>query len=142
MPSQNFDITWAISFHEFYSKHPVLTDMYNNGKTVLREKLFCSFESFFELAGGLRDSSQTSINNKGLGLLVKKEAENICKDNIWSSLLCVSALSSVICQPIHLCYASCGFQKYQKMFNQNIYPRERCDSNKCFVLPWVVIKKK
>ena len=87
--------------------------MYNNGKTVLREKLFCSFESFFELAGGLRDS-HTSINNKGLGLLVKKEAENICKDNIWSSLLCVLALSSVICQPIHLCYASCGFQRYQK----------------------------
>ena len=104
--------------------------MYNNGKTVLREKLFSSFESFFELAGGLRDSSQTSINNKGLGLLVKKEAENICKDNIWPSLLCVLALSSVICQPIHLCHASCGFQKYQKMFNQNIYPRERCDSNK------------
>ena len=67
--------------HEFYSKHPVLTDVYNNGKTVLGEKLFCSFESVFELNRGLRDS-QTSINNKDLGLLVKKEAENICKDNI------------------------------------------------------------
>ena len=55
--------------------------MYNNGKTVLGEKLFCSFESVFELNRGLRDS-QTSINNKDLGLLVKKEAENICKDNI------------------------------------------------------------
>ena len=78
--------------HEFYSKHPVLTDVYNNGKTVLGEKLFCSFESVFELNRGLRDS-QTSINNKDLGLLVKKEAENICKDNIWSSFLCVLALS-------------------------------------------------
>ena len=66
--------------------------MYNNGKTVLGEKLFCSFESVFELNRGLRDS-QTSINNKDLGLLVKKEAENICKDNIWSSFLCVLALS-------------------------------------------------
>ena len=55
--------------------------MYNNGKTVLGEKLLCSFESVFELARGLRDS-QTSINNKDLGVLVKKEAENICKDNI------------------------------------------------------------
>ena len=82
--------------NEFYSRHPVLTNVYNNGKTVLGEKLFCSFESVFELARGLRDS-QTSINNKDLGLLVKKEAENICKDNIWSSFLCVLALSSVIC---------------------------------------------
>ena len=78
--------------NEFYSRHPVLTNVYNNGKTVLGEKLFCSFESVFELNRGLRDS-QTSINNKDLGLLVKKEAENICKDNIWSSFLCVLALS-------------------------------------------------
>ena len=119
-------------------KNPVLTDVYNNGKTVLGEKLFCSFESVFELAGGLRDS-QTGINNKGLGL--KKKAQNICKDNIWPSFLCVLALSSVICRPIHLCYASCGFQKYQKMFNQKIYPRERCDNNKCFVLLWPCLYK-
>ena len=78
---------------------------------MLGENLFCSFESVLELARGLRDS-QTSTNNKELGLLVKQEAENICKDNIWSSFLCVLALSSVICQPIHLFYASCGFQKY------------------------------
>ena len=94
---------------------------------LLGEKLFCSFESVFELNRGLRDS-QTSINNKDLGLLVKKEAENICKDNIWSSFLCVLAHSSVICRPNHLFYASVGFQKYQKIFNQKIYPRERCDS--------------
>ena len=115
--------------------------MYNNGKTVLGEKLFCSFESVFELNRGLRDS-QTSINNKDLGLLVKKEAENICKDNIWSSFLRVLALSSVICRPNHLFYASVGFQKYQKIFNQKIYPRERCDSNKCFVLLWTCLYKK
>ena len=107
---------------------------------LLGEKLFCSFESVFELNRGLRDS-QTSINNKDLGLLVKKEAENICKDNIWSSFLRVLALSSVICRPNHLFYASVGFQKYQKIFNQKIYPRERCDSNKCFVLLCHVSKK-
>ena len=45
---------------------------------LLGEKLFCSFESVFELNGGLRDS-QTSINSKDLGLPVRKEAENICK---------------------------------------------------------------
>ena len=67
--------------HEFCSRHPVLTEVYNNGKTVLGEKLFASYESVFELARRLRDS-QTRITNKDLGLLVKKEAENICKDNI------------------------------------------------------------
>ena len=127
--------------NEFYSRHLVLTNVYNNGKTVLGEKIFCSLESIFELYRGLRDS-QTSINKNDLGLLVKKDAENICKDNIWSSFLCVLALSSVICWPIHLFYASCGFQKYQKMFNQKIYPRERCDNNKCFVLLWMCLCKK
>ena len=51
-----------------------MIDVYNNGKTVLAllsEKLFCSFESVFELNGGLRDS-RTSMNNKDLSLLVKK----------------------------------------------------------------------
>ena len=87
--------------------------MYNNGKTVLGEKLFCSFESVFELNRGLRDS-KTSITNKDLGVLVRKEAENICKDNIWPSFLRVLALSSVICRPNHLFYTSVGFQKYRK----------------------------
>ena len=126
--------------HEFYSKHPVLTDVYNTER-VLGGKLFCSFESVFKLARGLKDS-QTSININDLGLLVKKETENICKDNIWSSFLRVFALSSVICRPIHLFYASIGFQKYQKIFNQNIYPRERCDSNKYFVLLETCLYKK
>ena len=76
------------------TKHPVLTDVYNNGKAVFGEKLFCSYESIFELAKGLRDS-QTSINNKDLGLLVKDEAENIYKDNFWSSILCDLVPSSV-----------------------------------------------
>ena len=129
--------------HEFYSKHPVLTGVYNNGKSVLEKELFCFFESVFKLNRGLRDS-QTSISNKdlNLGLLVKKEAENICKDNIWSSFLRVLALSSVICRPIHLFYVSVGFQKYQKIFIQKIYSRERCDSNKCFVLLWTCLYKK
>ena len=66
--------------------------MYNNGKTVLGEKLFCSFESVFELARELRDS-RTSINNKELGLLVKKEAENIYEETTFGHLFCVFWLS-------------------------------------------------
>ena len=48
--------------------------MYNNGEAVLGEKLFCSFESVFELATGLRDS-QTSIN--------KKDIRSTCKERDW-----------------------------------------------------------
>ena len=107
---------------ESYSKHPVLTDLYNNDKTVLGENLFCSYESVFELASGLRDS-QASINKKDLGLLVKKEAENVCKENFWSFFWCVFALSYVICRTIYLFHASCGFQMYQKMLNQKTYPK-------------------
>ena len=107
---------------ESYFKHPVLTDVYNKDKTVLGEKLFCSYESVFELARGLRDS-QACINKKDLGLLVKKEAENVCKENFWSSFLCVFALPYVICRTIYLFHASCGFQLYQKMLNQKIYPQ-------------------
>ena len=47
----------------------------------------------------------------------------------------------MICQPVHLFYASCWFQKYQKTFNQKINPRERSDSNKCFVLLWTCLSK-
>ena len=83
---------------------------------MLGEKLFASYESVFELIRGLRDS-QTSINNTDLGLIAEKKAENICKDNMWPSSLCVLSLSSVVCRPIHLFPASFGFQKYQKMFN-------------------------
>ena len=108
---------------------------------MVRQCLSCSFESVFELNRGLRDS-QTSISNEDLGQLVKKEAENICKGNIWSSVLRVLALSSVICRPIHLFYASVGFQKYQKIFNQKIYPKKRCDSYKCFALLWTYLYKK
>ena len=82
----------------------------------------------FQLARWLRDI-QTSINSKDFGLLVNiHETENICKDKILSSFLCVLALSSVICLTINLFYTSCGFQKYKKMFNQNIFFREKSDS--------------
>ena len=52
---------YLFPIYEFYSKHPVLTDVYNNGKTVLGEKLFCSFELVFELATGLKDSQTRTI---------------------------------------------------------------------------------
>ena len=80
---------------------------------LLGEKLFCSFKSAFELNRSLRDS-QTSINNKDLGLIVRKEGENIFKDNIWSSFLRILALLSVICRPNHLFYALLGFKNIRK----------------------------
>ena len=87
--------------YEFYSRHPVFIEVYMNGKTVLGKKVFTSFNSVFELARGLRP---IEIGNKNgdLVALVKNEAKLTCADKVWSSFLCVLALSSVICQPTHL----------------------------------------
>ena len=113
---------------EFYSRHPVLTDVCNNGKTVLDKKFFTSFNSMFELARGLQP---IEIGNKNgdLAGLVKNEVKLTCTDKVSSSFLCVLTISSVICQPIHLFYSKCGFIKYEEIFNQLIYPREKSNSN-------------
>ena len=90
---------------------------------LLGEKLFCSFESVFELNRGLRDSP-TSINNKDLGLRVRKEDENICKGNIWSSFWRVLALSSVICRPNHYFMLLLGFKNIRKSLIKKIIPEK------------------
>ena len=59
----------------------------------------------------------------------------------FGHLFCVFWLS-LLWSVDQIIYASAGFQKYQKIFNQKIYPRERCDSNKCFVLLWTCLYKK
>ena len=108
--------------------HPALIDVHNNGKTVLGEKHFTLIDSVFELATGLRPF-EIGNENEDLVALVKNEAKLTCTDKVWSSFLCVLALSSVICQPIHLFYSKCGFIKYEKIFNQLIYPREKSNLN-------------
>ena len=90
-----------------------------------------SYVLVFQLVRGLRDS-QTNINNEDIRLLAENEAEDICKNNIWSSFLCVLAISSVGKFIYFIILAA--FQKHQKTFNQKIYPRERSGSNNCFVL--------
>ena len=82
-------------------KHPVLIDVYNNGKTVLGEKHFTSFDSVFELARGL-PPFEIGNKNGDLVTLVKNEAKLTCAAKVCSSFLCVLALSSIICQPINL----------------------------------------
>ena len=44
-------------------------------------------------------------------------------------IICLGRFGSLFCDLLtnSFIYASCGFQKYQKMFNQKIYPRERCE---------------
>ena len=95
---------------DFYSTHPALIDVHNNGKTVLGEKHFTLIDSVFELATGLRPF-EIGNENEDLVALVKNEAKLTCTDKVWSSFSCVSALSSVICQPTHLSYSKCGFVK-------------------------------
>ena len=63
--------------------------------------------------------------------LLKMRPNWLVQIKVWSSFLCVLALSSVICQPIHLFYSKCGLIKYEKIFNQLIYPREKSNLNYC-----------
>ena len=116
-----------------------MIDVYSNCKTVLGEKVFTSFNSVFELVTGLWP---IEIGNKNgdLVALVKNEAKLTCTDKVWSSFLCVLALSSVICQPIHLFYSICGFIKYEKIFNQLSDPREKSNSNYCKQILFLVWK--
>ena len=66
----------------------------------------------FDLAIGLQDA-KSSLNHKDLGVLVKNKAKK-CSKIRFGQLSYVLALSSVICQcqPVHLFYASCGYNKY------------------------------
>ena len=112
---------------EFYPRHPVLIDVYNNGKTVLGENFFATFDSEFELARGLRPF-EIGNKNKDLVALVKNETK-LTFSHVWSSFLCILALSSVICQSIHSFCSNCGFIKHRKLLNHLIYPREKSNSN-------------
>ena len=53
----------------------------------------------------------------------------------FGSLFCDLSTNSFI-----LCFY--WVSKISQIFNQKIYPRERCDSNKCFVLLWTCPCKK
>ena len=39
--------------HDFYSRHPVFNNKYNNGKAMLGEKRFALYESVFKVTRGL-----------------------------------------------------------------------------------------
>ena len=73
----------------------------------------------FELARGLR-SFEIGNKNGDLVALVKNEAKSTCTVKVWLSFFCVLALSSVICQPIHLFYVSVGLLSMKKYLVVNL----------------------
>ena len=81
----------------------------------------------FELARGLWP---IEIGNKNgdVVALVKNDARLTCTDKVSSSFLCVLALSSVICQPIHLFHSTCGFIKYTVSYvsSEPLHPNDIC----------------
>ena len=50
-----------------------------------------------------------------IGLFVRNEAEDLCKDKIWSFFVFL-ALSSVICLPVHLFNTFCGLKVKLKIY--------------------------
>ena len=83
---------------------------------MLGEKPFISFYSVYELARAL-GPFEIGNKNEDLVALVKNETKFTCTDMVSLSVLCVLALSSVICQSINLFYSNFEFTEYEKMFN-------------------------
>ena len=66
---------------EFCSRHPVLIDVYNSGKTALGEKLFTSLYFVFELTRLFRPF-EIGNKNRDLVALVKNDAKLTCTDKV------------------------------------------------------------
>ena len=55
--------------------------------------------------------------------LIKREALAMCVDNVFSSFICVLALSSVIKRPINVHYPDFGLLLNRLVFDCEIFPR-------------------
>ena len=97
-------------------------------RECLAKNIFALFNSVFELA---RSIYPFEIGNKNgdLVTLIKYETTLICTDNVVHIICVFLALSSVICQSILFFYSKCGFIKYEKIFNELVYPKEKPNSN-------------
>ncbi|XP_066925711.1 nuclear pore complex protein DDB_G0274915-like isoform X2 [Clytia hemisphaerica] len=103
-------------FCEYYSNHPLLKELFSKHSTV--------FHSFNSLLGGacVSDFSQ-GTNLKG-SALIKAEAKHNSSSNVFSSFLCICALSTVTRRKIITFYPDQGLPRYKILFNNTtIIPR-------------------
>ena len=100
---------------EHYSKHPIFSQVFDK-----HSNLFSSIETLLKIS-----VSDASFNTGLLANnLVKHEAIHNCRQNEWSSFLCILGLSTVIARPICCYYPDfVGLDKYSVLFNQHVCPR-------------------
>ena len=100
---------------EYYSKHPIFSQVFDK-----HSNLFSSIETLLKIS-----VSDVSFNTGLLAdNLVKHEAIHNCRQNEWSSFLCILGLSTVIARPICCYYPDfMGLDKYSVLFNQHVCPR-------------------
>lgn len=125
----------AIELHlnaKYYASHPNLHYALENGKALNGEKLFSSFLSVFEMSRSFlgQDENLSLVDN------ILKESLNICRDNTWSSFLCVLALSNVINLPIKLHFPDSGSLKQKFLYNQVVLPINKSSNLKEINILW------
>ena len=98
---------------EYYCKHPNILSAFNQCQFSNFKKIFVLLVSHDAL-----DSDKTAAD------LLKEEACLVLKDKAWSSLVCILALSTVICRNIETHYPDCGTSKLKLLFKQRIQPRD------------------
>ena len=98
---------------EYYANHPYLHETY-----LANTHLFSDFKSILSIAL----SSEIELNLDNVNL-IKKEALAMCVDNVFSSFICVLALSSVIKRPINVHYPDFGLLVNRLVFDCEIFPR-------------------
>ncbi|XP_057306732.1 uncharacterized protein LOC130644950 [Hydractinia symbiolongicarpus] len=103
----------------FYSNHPIFVSLCQSSD------LFSCVESTLKFS-----VSHSSVDT-GLSAadLVQKEAILMCSKNIWSSFICILALTSVLKRNISTLYPDCGQLRFKTLFNQNIFPRLPSNKN-------------
>ena len=102
-------------YREYFFNHPLLKEKFEKDK---------SFYKYNSLIGGacVSDYSQ-GTNLKGTDL-VKAEAIHNSNPNVYSSFLCICALSTVVRRKITTFYPDQGQKKYNTLFNDTtIIPR-------------------
>ena len=99
----------------FYASHPIFVSTFSNheGKvsTTIKNLLPMSV-SLASLESGLTGED-----------LVRVEAISNCTEKVWSSFICILALSTVVNRKICSLYPDFGHEKYKLLFNQEIHPR-------------------
>lgn len=101
---------------EFYANHPLFLEIFSKHSDI-----FVSIRSIFVIS-----LSDAAFNSQSLSSvkLIELEAINICSANVWSSFVCILALSEILKTDIRVHYPDFGDIKYKCVFNNLVYPQE------------------